>query len=330
MRAAFYERTGPAHEVLQVGELPEPMPGPGEVRVRLRYSGVNPSDVKSRMGLRSTQLAFARIVPHSDGMGVIDAVGQGVDRHRIGERVWIWNGAWQRPMGTAAQFIAVPAEQAVPLADSVPDEAGACFGIPALTAMHAVLTGGGVHGKTVLVAGGSGSVGHYAVQFARHLGAAKVIATAGSAAKAALARAAGAETVIDYKREDVAARVLEATGGAGVDRIIEVDIAANAAIDAACVHRDGQWVVYGSGQGRFELDFFPMIAKNIDARFFIVYNLDPEQRARAINTLNRLLARGVVQHNVAQRLPLERIADAHELVSVGAGSAGGNVVLEIG
>src|SRR3569832_1371631 len=136
MRAAYYERTGPAGEVLQIGEMPDPVPGAGEVRVRLRWSGVNPSDVKSRMGLRSKQLPFPRIVPHSDGMGVIESVGEGVDPHRSGERVWSWNGAWQRPSGTAAQFIAVPAQQAVPLPDSVPDEAGAGFGIPALTALH--------------------------------------------------------------------------------------------------------------------------------------------------------------------------------------------------
>ena len=327
MRAAFYERTGPAREVLQTGDMPDPQPGPGEVRVRLQWSGVNPSDVKTRMGLRSKHLPFPRIVPHSDGMGVIDAVGDGVDRHRIGERVWIWNGAWQRPNGTAAQFITLLAEQAVPLPDSVPGEAGACFGIPALTAMHAVLTNGGLEGKTVLVAGGAGAVGHYAVQFAKQLGAAKVIATAGSDARAKLATQAGADLVIDYKREDVAARVLDATGGAGVDRVIEVDLAANAAIDAACVRRDGQWVVYGSGAGKFELEFFPMIAKNIEVKCFIVYNLDPEQRARAINTLNRLLAKGVVQHNVTQRMPLADVARAHDMV--GEGSAGGTVVLKI-
>jgi len=327
MQAAYYERTGPAAEVLQLGEMPDPAPGPGEVRVKLRWSGVNPSDVKSRMGLRSKQLAFPRVVPHSDGMGTIESVGEGIDRHRIGERVWIWNGAWQRAFGTAAQFIVVPVEQAVPLASEVPDEAGACFGIPALTAMHAVLTNGGVQGKSVLVAGGAGAVGHYAVQFAKQLGTAKVITTVGSETKAKLARDAGADVVIDYKREDVAARVLEATGGVGVDRIIEVDVAANAGIDAACVRRDGQWIVYGSGAGKFELEFFPMIAKNVDVKFFIVYNLDPEQRARAINTLNRLLAKGVVKHNIAQRLPLAEIARAHDMV--GDGSAGGNVVLKI-
>ncbi|HUR89356.1 MAG TPA: NADPH:quinone reductase [Ramlibacter sp.] len=328
MRAAYYERTGPAREVLHVGEMPDPVPGPGEVRVRLQWSGVNPSDVKSRMGLRSKQLAFPRIVPHSDGMGVIESVGEGVDRHRIDERVWIWNGAWQRPSGTAAELIALPAEQAVPLPPGVPGEAAACFGIPALTAMHAVLVAGGVQGRTVLVAGGAGAVGHYAVQFAKQLGAAKVIATVGSEAKAQLARDAGADAVIDYRREDVAAKVMQATNNVGADRIIEVDVAANAAIDSACVRRDGQWVVYGSGQGKFELEFFPLIAKNVELRFFIVYNLDPEQRARAINCLHRLLAKGVVRHNVAQRLPLEDIARAHDMV--GDGTAGGNVVLAIG
>jgi NADPH2:quinone reductase len=327
MRAAYYERTGPAGEVLHIGEMPDPVPGPGEVRVKLRWSGVNPSDVKSRMGLRRKDLPFPRIVPHSDGMGVIDAVGEGVDRGRIGERVWIWNGAWGRAFGTAAEYIALPSDQAVPMVKGVPDEAGACFGIPALTAMHAVLTGGGVQGKSVLVAGGAGAVGHYAVQFAKQLGARQVITTVGSDAKAKLAREAGADLVIDYKRDDVAARVLQATNGEGVNRIIEVDVAANATLDAACVRNAGDWVVYGSGQGKFELEFFPLIAKNVELRFFIVYHLDREQRARAINCLDKLLAKGAVRHNIAQRLPLSEIAKAHDMV--GEGTAGGNVVLDV-
>jgi NADPH2:quinone reductase len=326
MRAAYYERTGPAHEVLQIGELPDPQPGPGEVRVKLLFSGVNPSDVKSRMGLRSTQLPFARIVPHSDGMGVIDAVGTGVHHARVGERVWLWNAAWGRAFGTAAQYVALPQELAVPLPEGVPDEAGACFGIPALTAMHAVVMAGGVQGKRVLVQGGAGAVGHYAAQFARELGAAQVIVTA-SEPKAHLARETGAQLVIDYKREDVAAAVLRATGGAGVDRVIEVDIAANAAVDSACVRSGGEWVVYGSGKPAFSLEFFPLIAKNVELRFFIVYHLEVEQRTRAIDTLHRLLNKGVIRHNIAQRLPLSRIADAHDMV--GKGTAGGNVVLAV-
>ena len=327
MHAAFYERTGPAAEVLTVAELPDPSPGPGEVRVRLRWSGVNPSDVKSRAGLRSKQLAFPRIVPHSDGMGVVDAVGEGVDTQRIGERVWVWNGAWGRAHGTAAQFIVLPARQAVPLPAGVPDEAGACLGIPALTALHAVLMAGGVQGRSVLVAGGAGAVGHYAVQFARLLGARQVIASVSSDEKAQIAREAGAEMAIDYRRENLAERVREATGGRGVDRVIEVDIAANRLADLELLRAGGELVVYGSGQGEFALPFFPLIVKNLNLHFFIVYNLADDDRARAEAVLADLLAHGTLQHRVAQRLPLAQIAQAHELVE--SGRAIGNVVIEL-
>lgn len=327
MQAAFYERTGAAAEVLHVAELPDPQPGPGEVRVRLRWSGVNPSDVKSRAGLRSKQLAFPRIVPHSDGMGVIDAVGEGVPSARIGERVWVWNGAWGRAFGSAAQFVVLPARQAVLLPEGTSDEAGACLGIPALTALHAVLCGGGVQGQTVLVAGGAGAVGHYAVQFARLLGARTVIATVSSAAKAELARAAGADLAIDYRTENVAERVRAATQGRGVDRIIEVDVAANAALDLDLIRPGGDCVVYGSGKGEFTLPFFPLIAKNVTMRFFIVYNLDEADRERAVTTLTGLLQRGVLQHLIAQRLPLAQIVQAHELVE--SGRAVGNVVISL-
>jgi len=327
MQAAFYERTGPAQQVLQLGELPDPEPGSGEVRVRLRWSGVNPSDVKSRAGLRSAVLAFPRIVPHSDGMGVIDAVGPGVAPARVGERVWVWNAAWGRPSGTAAQYVVLPQAQAVPLPEGVDGEAGACLGIPALTALHAMLCGGGVAGRRVLVAGGAGAVGHYAVQFARLLGAGQVLATVSSAAKAELARAAGAEVVIDYRRENVAERVREATGGRGVDRVVEVDLAANAAVDVELLRAGGDCVVYGSGAAQVSLPFFPLIVKNLSLRFFIVYNLDAADRERAQALLGDWLASGALQHNIAARLPLAQIARAHELVEQGA--AVGNVVLAI-
>ena len=226
MRHAFYDRTGPAAEVLQIADIPEPQPGPGELRVRMRWSGVNPSDVKSRAGLRSKVMAFPRIVPHSDGMGVVDAVGDGVARTRIGQRVWVWNAAWGRASGTAAQQVVLPQRQAVALPDGTPDEAGACLGIPALTALHAMLCGEGVAGRTVLVAGGAGAVGHYAIQFARLLGAAQVLASVSGLAKAAHARAAGADEVINYKTEDLVARVRDLTGGRGAQRVVEVDVAA--------------------------------------------------------------------------------------------------------
>ncbi|MDB5880725.1 MAG: zinc-binding dehydrogenase family protein [Ramlibacter sp.] len=327
MQASYYERTGPAAQVLVVGSLPDPSPGPGEVRVRLRWSGVNPSDVKTRAGLRSPVLAFPRIVPHSDGMGIIDAVGSGVAAQRLGERVWVWNAAWGRAFGTAAQYVVLPQAQAVALPDAVSDEAGACLGIPALTALHATLAHGGVEGRSVLVAGGAGAVGHYAVQFAHLLGARQVIATVSSPAKAALATQAGADLAINYREGEVAERVRAATQGAGVDRIIEVDVAANGALDAEIVRPGGDWLVYGSGQGTFNLPFFPLIAKNQSLHFFIVYNLTPEDRRRAETVLTELLAKGALVHNIAQRLPLAQIAAAHELVE--RGEAVGNVVLAI-
>jgi NADPH2:quinone reductase len=322
MRAAYYERTGLARDVLTIGEVPTPQPGPGEVRVRIATSGVNPSDVKSRRGLVNNKLAFPRIIPHSDGAGTIDAVGAEVDAARIGERVWIWNGAWQRPFGTAAEWIVVPSAQAVCLPDAVDFAAGACLGIPALTAYHAVMMDGGVAGKDVLIAGGAGAVGHYAIQFAKRAGAKSIAATISSPEKAALARDAGADLTINYKEEDAAARL-----ASGVDRIIEVDLAANIALDLAVVRPEGDIVVYGSGQRDIPVPFGPSIMKNIRYRFFIVYNLNAADRARAIADVTSMLAAGQLQHNIAARLPLDRIADAHELVE--SGTAHGNVVVEV-
>ena len=328
MRAASYTRTGPAAEVLMIGELPTPEPGAGEVRVRLATSGVNPSDVKTRAGLRSKELPFARIVPHSDGAGVIDAVGAGVEAARVGERVWTWNAAWQRPMGTAAEFIVLPAAQAVRLPDRIGLDAGACLGIPALTALHALRVDGGIAGETVLVPGGAGAVGHYAVQMARLLGASQVIATVGSDANAAIARDAGAHAVVDYRREDVAARVAVLTGGRGVDRIVELDFAANAAIDLAAIRPEGRIVVYGSGQAAMPVPFFPAIVKNVPMRFMMVYTLNAADRAAALGQLGAWLDAGVLAHRIGHRLPLAQAARAHELVE--AGGSPGNVVLEIG
>jgi NADPH2:quinone reductase len=242
--------------------------------------------------------------------------------------VWVWNAAWARPHGTAAEYVTLPARQAVRLPEGVPPEAGACFGIPALTALHAVQGWGGVSGRTVLVAGGAGAVGHYAVQFARLLGARRVLATVSSEAKAELARQAGAEAVIDYRREDVAARVMALTEGGGVDRVVEVDAAANARLDAALVAKEGDIVVYGSGAPEFAVPFFPMISRNVTLRCFMVYHLADSDRASAEATLARLLAEGRLMHNVAERLPLSEIARAHELVE--SGRVAGNVVLSVG
>lgn len=327
MKAAFYERLGAASDVLQVGEIADPHPAAGEVLVRIEWSGVNPSDVKSRAGLRSRQMPYARVIPHSDGAGVIAAVGAGVPASRVGERVWLWNAAWGRPHGTACDFVCLPQAQAVALPDGVAGDAGACLGIPALTALHAVMMDGGVAGKTVLVAGGAGAVGHYAVQMASSLGAARVLTTVSTPEKATLAREAGADDLIFYKSEPLAERVLELTHGTGVDRVIELDLAANAAMDLQLIRQGGECVVYGSGASTLELPFFPLIARNIQLKFFIVYQLAQQDRARALATLTRLLRLGRLRHNIAARLPLDQIALAHELVE--SGRAAGNVVLQV-
>jgi NADPH2:quinone reductase len=294
----------------------------------MAWSGVNPSDVKSRAGLRSAAMPFPRVIPHSDGMGVVDAVGAGVSARRIGERVWTWNAAWRRAHGTACEALCLPAPQAVRLPDGVAGEAGACLGIPALTALHAVLLDGGVAGRRVLVAGGAGAVGHYAVQMCSRLGAAQVIATASTPEKVALAAAAGADAVVRYRDEPLAARVMELTDGRGVDRIIELDIAANGTADLDMLRPGGEIVVYGSGTPTFTLPFFPSIVKQAQLKCFIVYELLPGDRGRALDTLARLLTQGALQHNVALRLPLDRIAQAHEAVESAA--VAGNVVLQVG
>jgi len=324
MKAVWYDRTG-GPEVLTHGDLPTPSPAPGEVLVRLATSGVNPSDWKTRSGT-SRPMAFPRVVPHSDGAGTVEAVGDGVDRARVGERVWIWNGQWKRAWGTAAEHIALPAAQAVRLPENTGFDEGACLGIPALTALHALLTDSGVSGRRVLVTGGAGSVGHYAVQFARLLGAAQVLATVSSEAKAAHAMSAGADATIDYKREDVPERVAALTGGRGVDRVVEVDVSGNAAEVPALLAPGGVCAVYGANGAAAEIAFGPSILKGIAFRFFIVYELDAAQRAAALGALNGWLERGLVRHAVAARMPLAACAEAHRAVQEGRHM--GNLVLD--
>lgn len=325
MRAAFYEKMGPARDVLQLGTLPDPSPLAGEVRVKIAASGVNPSDVKMRLGTGSAASQFPRIVPHSDGAGVIDQVGASVPTARIGERVWVWNARWNRPFGTAAEFVTLPAAQAVPLPDGTDFAAGACFGIPALTAWQGVETDGGVQqGDWVLVNGGAGAVGHYAVQMAAMKGA-RVIATVSSAAKAAHAREAGAEIVIDRKHEDVAARIREVTGDKGVARAIEVDFSGNIAWLPQVMADYGLVAIYGSSQREGPVQFGPSILGNIGYRFFIVYNQPPAMRARAIASLTAMLQEKRLKHTIAATFPLAEIAAAHEAVE--NGKLIGNVVV---
>jgi NADPH2:quinone reductase len=324
MRAAYYEANGAAREVLRVGEVPTPEPGPGEVRVKLATSGVNPSDVKSRAG-RTRKIAWPRVVPHSDGAGIIDRIGEGVLPARLGERVWVWNGQWKRAFGTAAEYICLPSHQAVKLPDAVGFEVGACLGIPALTASEVVALAGRIEGRPILVAGGAGAVAQYAIQLARMKGA-TIIATVSSPEKAARAREAGAEHVVDYKREDVGARVKDITGGEGVAAVLEVDLSANATLAPAVLAPHGRLVVYGTGP-EAQLPASWCLFNAIAVHFTLVYELQGESRRRGLREIRDALAAGTLRHAIARRLPLDRIAEAHELVEEGA--VIGNVVMDI-
>lgn len=328
MQAISYATFGTARDVLRPVDMPTPAPAPGEVLVRLSYSGVNPSDVKSRAGTRPgvTKPAFDRIIPHSDGAGVIEAVGSGVAPDRVGTRVWIWNGQWQRAFGTAASHICLPEDQAVPLPDSVSLETGAIMGIPGLTACHAVFGAGDVTGKTVLVQGGAGTVGLLAVQLAKW-GGARVIATAHGAGMKA-AQDAGADVVLDYATEDLAAQIIDVTRGALVDRIVEVEFGVNAAIDAEVIAPNGIIAAYGSAKNMAPaMPFGAMLFKAVTIDILLIYLLPAADRARAIALLHDALQQGALACPVARIFPLQDCAAAHEAVETG--NRAGAILLDV-
>jgi NADPH2:quinone reductase len=327
MRAAWYEASGPAREVIRIGELPRPEPGPGEVLVRVHASGVNPSDTKRRAGWRKEPLAWPRIIPHSDGAGVIEAAGAGVDASRVGERVWLWNAQRGRAAGTCADYVALPQTQAVPLPQGTGFIEGACLGVPASTAHFAVLADGPLVGQTVLVQGGAGAVGDYAVQWARRAGA-RVIATVGSDAKAALARASGAEATVNRHAEDVVQRVLDLTDGQGVDRIVEVDLGANLEQDTALIRPNGVIASYSSTACPEPVfPYYPLAYKGVTLRLVQAYILPEPARALALADIGEALQGGGLKHRIAAVFPLAETAAAHELLESGA--ATGNVVVTL-
>ncbi len=326
MKAVWYETTGPAQDVLVHGEMTTPAPGPGEVLVRVKTSGVNPSDVKSRAGLRGP-MPFARIIPHSDGAGIVEAVGAGADPGRIGERVWIWNAAWRRPFGTFAEYVSLPSDQAVLLPDNTSFEAGACLGIPASTAYHGVFADGPVEGQTVLVTGGAGAVGHYAIQFAKY-GGARVITTVSNEAKGAHALSAGADHVLNYRTDAVSDRILEITNGEGVDRVVEVEFGGNLAHTAPALKAGAVIATYGSmAAPNPALPFYDLMFRNVTLRMYLVYLLGQKVRRETIEGVNKALESGQIHHAIARTLPLAETPAAHELVE--AASEIGNIVVEI-
>lgn len=326
MKAAWYERNGKAREVLTIGEMPDPEPGKGEVRVKIACSGLNPSDVKRREGTRGQNIEFPRVIPNSDGAGTIDAVGPDVDRKLIGKRVWLWNAQWGRAFGTCAEYCCLPEAQVAPLPDGVDFAAGACLGIPAMTAHQALFSDGDVKHKSVLVTGGAGAVGHYAIQMAKWAGA-RVAATVSSDEKAKLAKAAGADLVINYKSEDVAKKALEFSPG-GVDRVVEVDFGGNLETNIKAVKLNGAIASYASmGNPEPKFPFYTMMRRGIAIDLVFVYMMKAEERAKAVADLGVLLRENRLKHNVGARFKLDELVAAHEAQE--GGRAVGNIVVVI-
>jgi NADPH2:quinone reductase len=313
MEAAWYEQQGPARDVLMVGEMPEPEPGPGEVRLRVAASGVNPGDVKKRQDAFGLGMPYPRVIPHSDGAGTIDRAGEGVSASRVGERVWCYGAQSYRPFGTAAEYVVVPAAQAVPLPDGVPFEQGACLGIPGITAHRAVHVAGPVAGRVVLVQGGAGAVGSCAVALARLAGA-RVLATVRSEGDAAAAARAGADEVVradGRSTEEVVCR-LRALAPGGVDHIVEVAFGANIAIDADLLAVGGSLAAYATGDPSPAVPFWALVFKNVRVFFLGSDDFPAEAKAAAAEGLNAALAAGWPGFEIGRRFPLSANAEAHE------------------
>jgi NADPH2:quinone reductase len=324
MIAAWYDRQGPAAEVLRVGELPAAEPGPGEVRVRLTVSGVNPGDMKKRQGWLGSSMAFPRIVPHSDGAGVIEAAGPGADPSRVGRRVWVYGAQSYRPFGTAAQATVVPEALAVDLPDGVGDQTGACLGIPGVTAHRAVFADGPVSGRTVLVHGVRGSVSSVAAQLARWAGA-RVIGTVRTDGEAGQVEAGTADHVVSLQSGPAAA--IRRLAPDGVDRIVEVALSANADLDAEVSRNGTVLAAYASPKDRPELPFWPMLFNNVTIRLLGSDDFPAEAKDAAARDLTLAAAQSALSVPVAEVIPLARIAAAHELVE--SGQAPGRVLVSI-
>lgn len=324
MKAALYDRYGPAREVLRVEDIERPEPGPGEVRVKIEASGINPTDWKSRSGATPRPIDDFQI-PHHDGAGVIDAVGPGVDRSRIGQRVWTWLAAANRRWGTAAQWTVVPEHQAVPRPAGVSAELGASLGVPAMTAHRCLFADGAVDGKTVLIAGGAGAVGHFAIELAKHAGA-RVVTTVSGPEKAKLAADAGADLVVNYREPGAADQIRRFAsegsegkegGKGGVDRVIELALGANLQLDLDVIAPHAQIVTYAAEPQDPVLPVRACMTANVLLRFVLLYGVPRPALEQAARDITAALADGALTELPVTRFPLAEIAAAHEAVEAG-------------
>ncbi|MGW4989777.1 NADPH:quinone reductase [Streptomyces mirabilis] len=315
MLASWYDEQGPAAAVLGVGELPDPEPGPGEVRVRVTVSGVNPGDTKKRRGWLGSSMPYPRVIPHSDAAGVVDAVGDGVDARRVGQRVWVYGAQSYRPFGTAAQYTVVPEDLAVPLPDHLGDELGASLGIPGITAHRTVFGDGAVDGRTVLVHGVLGGVGSLAAQLARW-GGATVLATVRRGDDLDRVDPAVVSHAVALDSADPAAAI-RTYAPRGVDRIIEVALSDNADLDTAVAATDAVIAAYATRADRTEIPFWPLLFNNVTLRLLGSDDFPAESRRQAARDLTAAAAVGALTVDVGDRYPLEDIAKAHDRVDAG-------------
>ncbi|MBT99605.1 MAG: alcohol dehydrogenase [Dehalococcoidia bacterium] len=321
MKAVWYEQNGDA-DILQYGDMPDPQPGEGEVRVKVATSGVNPSDWKRRQGLTNL-IGFPRVIPNQDGAGVIDAVGLGVPESRIGERVWVFESQFRRPFGTGAEYTTVPSGHAVLLPNQTDFTMGAGLGVPAMTAHRCVFSDGPVTGKTVLVPGGAGAVGHYALQQAK-LGGATVISTVSSDEKAQIALAAGADHTINYREGNTAEQIFNLTNGSGVDHIAEVDMAANFPVSQEVLKSGGVLAVYSAGSSAAPTVPLKFKSTNVTVRMVLVYDMPETAKTDAVSDITSWLEQGKLVPFAGPHFPLEQLKDAH--LAVAAGTIGKVVV----
>ena len=315
MRAVWYERQGPASEVLQVGELPAPEPGPGDVRVRVRLSGLNPGDTKKRRGWLGSRMPYPRVIPHSDGAGIVDAVGPGVDPGRVGRRVWVYGAQSYRPFGTAAEFTVVPSGQAVDLPDEVSDEIGACLGIPGITAHRAVFADGPVTGQTVLVHGVLGGVGALAAQLAQW-GGATVVGTVRRSTDLDRLDTRLAVEVVALDRPDPAAAIAQ-RAPKGVDRIIEVAFSDNVDLDAAVAKNNTVIAAYATREDRPDFPFWPMLFDNVTIRLLGSDDFPAAAKRQAATDLTSAATQGKLSIPVGEPFDLAHAARAHDSVDRG-------------
>ena len=326
MQAAWYAAIGSAEEVLHVGEVDDPSPLAGEVLVEIKTSGVNPSDVKTRAGARG-ELQFPRIIPHSDGGGIIIKVGEGVSEDRVGERVWIWNGAFGRAHGTCAEQMALPSSQAIAMPENVSFETAACLGIPAATAYYGIFSDGSVEDQTILITGGAGAVGNLGIQLAKWSGA-DVISTVSSDDKATVAKAAGADLVVNYKTDNVIEAVNDFTKGQGVDRILEVEFGGNLSVSEQVIKNNGVIAAYGSvAEANPSLPFYNLMFKGVKLNTYLIYIVSEKDRAEINKGITSALSNNVLTPIIAESFNLSEIINAHQ--SLEEGSVIGNVVINI-